>query len=266
MGFFDFDSWLSGCYIKIPHIASVYQANFSKLGVRTKSLNLSQEYGFWRTENKEPYEVLIKSPLTSIPPRLSPGKMESERLLKMKHLEPDDSSKSFWESIMSGGLGTDSNSVIHPDFKVPLEDEAMRKVEGSVEEGESQNMDDIAQEWKVEKFRNLVWDSVDKRYYLETKYLGYKDYYLCDRSCFIDVGDGLVSNSNFEQWESEHKKLKKKFRENKPPKKSGEPSLSPLPQKKKIWKGGKEKYRKDSTRWKVQKVNLILFLQMLQCQ
>lgn len=33
MGFFDFLSWLSGCYVEIPSISSVHVANFSKLGI-----------------------------------------------------------------------------------------------------------------------------------------------------------------------------------------------------------------------------------------
>lgn len=170
--------------------------------------------------------MIRSAPNTEIPVRIKPPPISPKRIEKMKKLKPYVESQIFWDNILNGGLGTDDLSVISPVFNL-------------IPQPAIDVIPQIAPEEVVVKFRNLIWNADEEKYYLETLFNTDPDYWECDRDSFLD--DDIATNEKFIAWELEYPRKAKTFLENSSPKKRAKRVLEKIENGEKEEKGKKRK-------------------------
>lgn len=202
--FFDYKSWLAGCYKELAGISGCHFFHFTPEGVRAYTDALDNPI------SDSPLEVITHSPSFECPPYFSPPPISADRLKKFEKAKKPSGTNLFWENILQGGLGTNQPKLLNPNF---IEHVCFQKRKSDEkEEGEEKEKEREPEE-AVVKFGKLISDEERDCYLLETQFSDSKEFILNERSCFIDeIENGEpVFNEQFKKWENEHPILKRKF-------------------------------------------------------
>lgn len=154
-----------------------------------------------------PLQLVHTIPKSASPPYLKPNSISAERLKKFERVKKPAGTEAFWNSILSGGLGTTQPKLLNPVFADFV---SYKKSDDVLEEME---MESKVKESKVVAFRKLLPNFEDDCFELETQFDDEDGFFLVTRDCFIDHDDQgkEVLCEVFRNWENLHPTLKKKF-------------------------------------------------------
>lgn len=201
--FYDYKSWLSGCYQDLVGISSCHYLHFTQEGVRAYTNDLENPI------SDAPIKVISQMPTTEFPPYFNCPPISAERLKKFQAVKKPKGTELFWSNILEGGLGTNQPKLVNPSFSDHV---CYKKIEEEEKEENDVEEIEIEEEETVVKFGKLIEDTEKDLYLLETQFSGSKKFVLNERSCFIDLGvDGTTVTAAFQKWENLHPTLKRKF-------------------------------------------------------
>lgn len=202
--FFDYKTWLSGCYKELAGISGCHFFHFTQKGVRAYTDALDNPL------SDMPLEIITHRPASDCPPYYNAPPIPAKRLKKFEMAKKPPGTNLFWENILKGGLGTNQANFLNPNFI----DHVCYASKNEKNENEEDGGKEVEPEETVVKFGKLIADEQKDCYLLETQFSGSKEFILNERSCFIDEGaDGeeAVINEELKKWENQHPVLKRKF-------------------------------------------------------
>ena len=234
--FFDYKTWLQGCYKELVGISNCHYFHFTQEGIRAYIDDLESPLA------DAPFKMISQRPTEESPPYFNCPPISAERLKKFQAAKKPEDTVEFWKNLLQGGLGTTQEKLINPIFidhvsykksieqqkqqqKRPRQQQEQQQLQQQLQQDVGVVIDDDDEEEEVEeievdaeetvvKFGKLIEDSENDRYLLQTQFAGSKKFVENERSCFIDVGTDprdTVINEAFRKWEGSHKLLKRKF-------------------------------------------------------
>lgn len=214
MGFIDFTKWFEGSYQSIPNIKSCHLIQFTSEGILTKSDDLNEHFSQWREDpTVEPFKCFSKESLTFPPPIMVTPKLSTK--VNMNFVPP--SSTSFYESLVNGGCGSSQPDICEPDLDVEFF--VHEEIDMTLPDQTLQNTDKtvIETDAQITGFGELVWNSNDSSWELETFYEGHDDFVYLSKFEFLVDDDGTM-NQSFLKWSKSHPTLFNKFKNKVKPK------------------------------------------------
>jgi hypothetical protein len=150
LGFIDFSEWFLGSFNDFPNISSVHLLHLTQDGILSKTDDLSINYSTWRDDlTIEPFKC-FRGPLVGDAPIMKQPVITKElKGLILQHKKIPNESRSFWENLLSGGIGS-----IQPQIRNPISF-CFNPVIGNLPR---QQILEVERSDPIQKFGQLEWN------------------------------------------------------------------------------------------------------------